>query len=103
MLSAPHTPIPLPPHKASFDIMFAAMLSTLAVVFIIVPRNSLCYPSHSHVVNKDRVLADPDKTAAPIEFPILFPWQMLGANFFQMDGASYLLVVDYFSRHPELT
>ena len=28
---------------------------------------------------------------------------MLGANLFQMDGATYLLVVDYFSRYPELT
>ena len=28
---------------------------------------------------------------------------MLGANLFQKDGATYLIVVDHFSRYPELT
>ena len=28
---------------------------------------------------------------------------MLGGNLFQMDGATYLLVVDYLSKYPELT
>lgn len=37
----------------------------------------------------------------PTEFPER-PWQMLGSDLFQMKGANYLLVVDYFSRYIEI-
>ena len=30
------------------------------------------------------------------------PWQKLGANIFELNSKSYLLVVDYYPKHPEL-
>ena len=32
-----------------------------------------------------------------------FPWQIVGTDLFQHKGITYLLVVDYFSRYPEIT
>ena len=63
--------------------LFAAVLYNLVVVLLLQYLKILCYipPMDMHVVNKDRVSADLDKTAAPTGFPI-FPWQMLGANLF---------------------
>ena len=30
------------------------------------------------------------------------PWERLGADLFHLDGVTYLLIVDYFSRYPEV-
>ena len=38
----------------------------------------------------------------PTELPD-YPWQKVGTNWFHFKGATYLLVVDYFSRYPEIT
>ena len=37
----------------------------------------------------------------PHEVPLL-PWQKLGADIFKYGGSAYLLIVDYFSKYPEV-
>ena len=32
----------------------------------------------------------------------VYPWQVVGSDLFNHKGTTYLLVVDYFSRHPEI-
>ena len=46
--------------------------------------------------------------SAPSKEPLItstlpdYPWQKIGADIFQLGSAYYLLVVDYFSRYPEV-
>ena len=36
------------------------------------------------------------------ELPPKYPWQVVGTDLFELNKANYLLVVDYFSRYPEV-
>ena len=31
-----------------------------------------------------------------------YSWQMIGSDLFEVNGSQYLLIVDYFSRFPEI-
>ena len=31
-----------------------------------------------------------------------FPWQRVGTDLFQLNGTNFLIIVDYFSRYPEV-
>ena len=31
-----------------------------------------------------------------------YPWQIVGTDLFEIDGTHYLLIVNYFSRYPEV-
>ena len=37
----------------------------------------------------------------PSNFPD-YPWQQVAADFFQLKGSDYIVIVDYFSRYPEV-
>ena len=49
------------------------------------------------------------RNARPRKAPLLttllpeYPWQVVGTDLFEKDGAHFLLTVDYFSRYPEVT
>ena len=49
------------------------------------------------------------KTSPPRRQPMIptelpdYPWQKVGTDLFHFKGVTYLLVVDYFSRYPEIT
>ena len=48
------------------------------------------------------------KVATPRKEPLIssptpdYPWQVVGSDLFELNGTSYLLVVDYLSRFPEV-
>ena len=37
----------------------------------------------------------------PSELPA-YPWQKVGTDLFLLNGATYVVIVDYFSRYPEV-
>ena len=48
------------------------------------------------------------KNSIPNREPVMilqlpeYPWQVVGTDLFEVDGVHYLLIVDYFSRYPEV-
>jgi len=72
-------------------------------------RNSLWWPSMSKAIedmikgcaecqSNTKITREPLRpTAVPTR-----PWQMLGTDLLQYQGQIYLIVIDYYSRYPEL-
>ena len=56
-----------------------------------VSQCQVCKTEANKVVEPLRPIATPDR-----------PWQIVGTDLFQFKGAVYLLVVDYYSRYPEV-
>ena len=48
------------------------------------------------------------KTCRPTLQPMIatrlpdFPWQRVGTDLFQLNGTNFLIIIDYFSRYPEV-
>ena len=53
-----------------------------------------CRECAEHAANKEEPLI-----ATPLP---AYPWQLVGTDLFELNHAHYLLVVDYFSRYPEM-
>ncbi len=49
---------------------------------------------------KERVPRRPPLIPTPLPE---YPWQVIGTDLFELKGEQYLLVVDYFSRYPEVS
>lgn len=72
-------------------------------------QSSVWWPGISRRIN-DFITQCPEccKMARPHKEPLLptplpdYPWQKAGTDLFELKGATYLLVVDYFSRYPEV-
>ena len=72
-------------------------------------KNSVWWPGvSSQVKQKVQNCVMCSKYAVPRHEPMIAsllpdrPWESLGADLFHLDGATYLLLVDYFSRYPEV-
>ena len=59
----------------------------------------------SQVVQNCQVCA---KASRPTKEPLIttelpkYPWQIVGTDLFELNKENYMLVVDYFSRYPEV-
>lgn len=72
-------------------------------------RNSVWWPEMSQQISdfikRCQICA---KETRPTVQPMIasqlpdYPWQRVGSDLFQLRGSNYLLVVDYFSRYPEV-
>ena len=72
-------------------------------------QTSVWWPGHSQqiknaVVNCEQCAALSTNPREPLIPSVLpqYPWQVVGADIFQLADARYLLVVDYYSRYPEV-
>ena len=73
-------------------------------------RHSVWWPGVSQSISQ-KVLQCPScaKEAKHRREPLIttllseYPWQVVGTDLFELDGSHYVLVVDYFSRYPEVT
>ena len=72
-------------------------------------QTSVWWPGYSQqiknaVVNCEQCAALSTNPREPLIPSVLpqYPWQVVGADIFQLADARYLLVVDYYSRYPEV-
>ena len=72
-------------------------------------QTSVWWPGLSHELNNvvkqchtcAREFTPRRQPMIPTQLPD-YPWQKVGTDLFHFKGANYLLVVDYFSRYPEI-
>ena len=61
-----------------------------------------------HIVQSIQDCPECAKNYLPRREPLIvselpdYPWQVIGTDLFELGGVNYLLVVDYFSRYPEV-
>ena len=72
-------------------------------------QSSVWWPGMSnHIVQYVQQCLVCCRESKPHKQPLLctplpdYPWQVVGTDFFELRGKHYLLVVDYFSRYPEI-
>ena len=72
-------------------------------------KNSVWWPGAStEIAQRVDNCAKCAKVATPRKEPLIssptpdYPWQVVGSDLFELNGTSYLLVVDYLSRFPEV-
>ena len=72
-------------------------------------RISVWWPGLSNQIGKlVENCAHCTKESIPRKEPLMptalpdYPWQKIGTDLFSLDGTTYMIVVDYFSRYPEL-
>ncbi len=63
---------------------------------------------NKEIVNKVQQCPECAKNQVPAKEPLIstplpdYPWQMAGVDLFELNNKQYLLLVDYFSRYPEV-
>ena len=77
--------------------------------FICMVASSVWWPGVSQQIAQTlQQYAECAKNSIPNKEPVMilqlpeYPWQVVGTDLFEVDGVHYLLIVDYFSRYPEV-
>ena len=75
--------------RASSSVWWPGLTKQLAEY---VSKCQIC--ARTHIPNRERLIS----SSLPE-----YPWQKAAADLFHLNGSNYLIIVDYFSRYPEVT